>query len=81
MVDLTNEEIEQIARSYIAQEKGWSQTEYTIVQTDGKDDAGNFVVNARHKDDETLSVPGGGKSVELHIDPNTKRVVRELHFQ
>ena len=81
MPDLTNEEIEQIANSYIAQEKGWSPAEYTIVHTNRRDEAGNYVVNARHRDDETRVAPGGGKSVELHLDGNTRRVVQELHFQ
>ena len=81
MPDLSNEEISQIADGYLTQEKGWESAEYTLVPTDRKDDMGHLIVNARHRDDEAQVAPGGGKSVELHIDTTAKRVVRELHFQ
>jgi hypothetical protein len=35
---------------------------------------------ALHADDSP-AVPGGGKSVEVYVDPTSNRVVKELPFQ
>lgn len=74
-------EVDRIAKEYITRQKGWADTEYTVRHTDKRDRVGHLIVNISHRDDVALAVPGGGKSVELHIDVNARRVVQELRFQ
>lgn len=74
-------DVDRIAKEYIAQKKGWADAEYTVRHTDKRDRAGHLIVNISHRDDLALAIPGGGKSVELHIDVKARRVVQELRFQ
>ena len=67
--------LERVVRDF-AQTKKWLPDEYSIKLVGGY--GGIVVYTLAHRDDTTV---GGGKSVELHIDRATKRVVRELGYQ
>ena len=81
MTSVPNPNIDSIARRYIAQNKGWAESEYTIRDSGRKDGSGNSIVTVVHRDDEKMTAPGGGKSVELRVDLPAGRVVKELRFQ
>ena len=66
-------------RSHIAATKQWPESDYSIEMKRAED--GNYVFWAVHKDDLAATQPGGGKSVEVHIDPKTLQVALELGFQ
>jgi hypothetical protein len=70
---------EEVVR-YVAQRKGWKPEEYRI-ELHGFDGPAHAVVWVIHRDDETDTAPGVGKSVELHVDCAGGRVLRELAFQ
>jgi hypothetical protein len=70
-----------VAREYVTAKEGWPASAYTVENTHTQDNEGNLVVNVIHQDDLKGSVRGGGKSVELHISLEKRRVVKELHFQ
>jgi hypothetical protein len=76
-----NDEITRLVRDFLSAEKKWDENAYRIVDTDRRDEAGNYIVDVIHEDDEKSAVAGGGKSVRLHVDVKKKKVVKELHFQ
>ncbi|MFC1687661.1 hypothetical protein ACFL0L_03710 [Patescibacteria group bacterium] len=73
--------LEEIAEKYLLEEKKWKidefRLEYKGISEDGK------LVNiwAVYLEDEKNPMRGGGKSLSLYVDRNTKRVAQELHFQ
>jgi hypothetical protein len=71
----------QVAREYVAANESWPESDYTVEDTHTQDNDGNLVISIIHKDDLKGLTPGGGKSVELHIDLGKRRVVKVLHFQ
>jgi hypothetical protein len=74
-------QVEAIAADYVTKQKKWDGKDYRVEHLGWKDSSGHWVVHVVHKDDEAAAGPGGGKSLELHIDLAGKRVSRELHFQ
>jgi hypothetical protein len=70
-----------VARDYIRENEGWLDAAYTVENAPSRDSEGNAVVTVVHKDDLKARHPGGGKSLELHIDLQKKQVVKVLHFQ
>jgi hypothetical protein len=71
----------QVAREYVAANESWPDSDYTLEDTHTEDKDGNLVINVIHKDDLKAQTPGGGKSVELHVDLGKRRVAKVLHFQ
>ncbi len=69
-----------IARHYLSSVKHWRPGDFRL-EARGLSKDHLIVVRAIHADDETASTPARGKSVELHIDPGQRRVVREYCFQ
>jgi hypothetical protein len=45
------------------------------------DKDGYYSLHVVHRDDEKLTLPMAGKSVELHINLDKGRIIRELHEQ
>jgi hypothetical protein len=70
-----------VAREYITAEEGWPASAYTVEDTHTRDGEGNLIVNVIHEDDRKTLTPGGGKSVQLHVDMGKRRVVKVLHSQ
>jgi hypothetical protein len=60
---------------YMTRTRGWARSEYRI------ENRGPGVVAVIHREDERGGHPGGGKSVELHLDPVTHRVEKEFGGQ
>ncbi len=72
---------QKIARDYISQKKKWHPEEYRFEYLGMNDKDGYYSLYVVHRDDERLTLPMAGKSVELHINLDKKRVIRELHEQ
>ncbi len=72
---------EESVATYIAKAKGWKREEYRIenrgLAPDGRSDRAAVVFF----EDETARHTGGGRSVELLIDRDSGRVIRELGLQ
>jgi hypothetical protein len=62
---------------YVQRTRGWRKNIYAVSldHRDGK----LFVFAVNNKNENP--VVGGGLSFEVQLDPNTNRVVRELHYQ
>jgi hypothetical protein len=71
--------IQQTAIAY-AEKLGWRPDEYRIDPRPNRPD-GKRVVHLMYLEDERKAVPGGGKSVELFLDPTTLEVVEVYKFQ
>ena len=76
--------------AYIASHEGWARTHYAIESATlvPKWRGPTVVVKVRHNDDFALFDPrdadlkeSGGKSFELHFDPTTKTLIRQLWGQ
>lgn len=68
-----------LVETYITKTKGWSSNDYCIELNRQHDNVLVFWVI--HKEDETNISPGGGKSVEVHVDQVKMEVINELGFQ
>jgi len=75
-----SERAEEIAGNYLSKNKKWDSEEYRFENL-GINKDGCYSLYVVHRDDERLSLPVAGKSVELHINLDKNRVIRELHEQ
>jgi hypothetical protein len=71
--------IRQTATAY-AEKQGWRPDEYRTEIKPNRPD-GKRVVHLMYLEDERRAVPGGGKSLELFLDPKTLEVVEIYRFQ
>jgi len=74
-------EIDAAAAVYLGAGKKWRPAEYRLEHRGASKDGNYWIVVAVHADDEAGLSPGGGKSLELWIDRQTKMVMKELGFQ
>ena len=72
---------QKIARDYISQKKKWHPEEYRFEYLGRNNKDNCYTLYVVHRDDEKLTLPVAGKSVELHINLDKKIVMRELHEQ
>lgn len=72
-------EIDSVVAAYLSETKHWKKDEFRIEYKGIRDHWA--IVWAIFTDDELHPKPGGGKSVELHVNLNTHRVDKELGFQ
>jgi hypothetical protein len=79
--ETTHEQVIAAAQAYIANTKGWESEEYRLEDYSLSEDGSEAVITATFLADEEDSIPGGGSSVELHVDPSSNDVVEELGFQ
>ncbi len=68
-----------VVERYIAATKAWPTSDYSIRRDRTEGHLVVFVVS--HKDDAKQLFPGGGKSVEVYVDPAKMEVSKEMHFQ
>ena len=61
--------------------KGWQRSDFRIEPHGLSADKTAAVVWAVHSADERSPAPGGGKSLALHVDRQSLKVVKELRFQ
>ncbi len=66
-------------KNYVAQNKGWPESDYSIEYN--RSFEGFDVFWVVHKDDLTGKMLGGGKSIELYISPVNGDIVKEMVFQ
>jgi hypothetical protein len=73
----------QAATRYLHNEKAWADSDYSLefLRVEGNASCPVIVFEAVHKDDLRACQRGGGKSLQLHVDPNKGQVVRELGYQ
>ena len=69
----------EVVEKYIAATKAWPKCDYTIRRD--RTDGHLVVFRVSHKDDAKALFPGGGKSVEVYVDPAKMEVSKELAFQ
>lgn len=71
--------VREVVAKYVAATRLWPPSDYAIQRsrTEGK----SVVFSVVHKDDEASVSPGGGKSIEVHVDTSTMEVSKELAFQ
>ena len=81
MLQRLHQRAQEIARDYISQRKRWHPEEYRFEYLGINDKDGCYTLYVVHREDERLTLPVAGKSVELHINLDKKRVIRELHDQ
>ena len=69
----------EIVKNYVEATKSWPPGDYSIrrSRTEGR----SVIYTVVHKDDEASFSPGGGKSIEVHVDAGTMKVSKELSFQ
>jgi hypothetical protein len=82
-VKISTEPIEQegVAVEYIARTKHWKRTDYRVESRGLSPDGRSDVLAVIHLEDLYRPSPGGGQSVELHVDRATHQVTRELGGQ
>lgn len=68
-----------VVENYITENKGWVKGSYGIELKRQKDN--RLIFGVIHHDDKDSSVVGRGKSIEVHVDINSMRVVDELWSQ
>ena len=73
--------VAEAAAAYLGQKKQWKAGEFRLQPRGMTPDGRCAVLWAVYLEDERNPSPGGGKSLELHIDRAECRVVRELRFQ
>ena len=73
--------VEKAAEDYILHKKSWQRSEFRTELHGLSKDKTAAVVWAVHSDDERSPKPGGGKSLELHVDRQSLKVIKELRFQ
>jgi hypothetical protein len=71
--------IEKAIAAYLARTKGWTGAEYRLESLPGS--SAEALVAAVHLDDGTAIQPGCGKSVVLHVNKASGKVVGETGFQ
>ena len=77
----------QTAHDYVGKAHGWDKAEYRIVFIGKILTSGCLLrVNVNHRDDgkpaiDGVLTAGGGKSFEMILDPDTREVLRTLHYQ
>lgn len=64
---------------YLSSAKGWARGDYRLEWSAGEH--GVLVVSVIASSDASASNPGSGKSVSLHFDPISQKVIKELAFQ
>lgn len=69
------------AELYLQQHKGWQRDQYRVEIERLEDHGERIVIRGVFLEDESHPVPGGGQSVELHVDRRTGEVRKELGFQ
>jgi hypothetical protein len=68
------------AENYIVTSKNWEKGSFQVELN--RKEGTTLVFWVLHSGDRTATTtPGGGKSVEVHVDPISNRVLRELAFQ
>lgn len=72
---------EAAAVRYLVHEKHWSLDDFRIEKRGPTEDGRCEIIWGIFLEDEKNPVPGGGQSVELHVDLDEYRVVKELGFQ
>lgn len=73
--------IDEAITDYLTRTKSWRPAEYRIEHKRLSDDGTQAIVWAVFLQGEINPVPGGGQSLELHVDRKTRKVVKELGFQ
>jgi hypothetical protein len=66
---------------YLQERKGWTEDQFRIEIRGVDPGRANVVVWGIFLDDERHPTPGGGQSVELHVDRGTGEIKTELGFQ
>ncbi len=74
-------EIEAAVVVYVGAGRTWRREDYRIDHRGARDGGKQWVVWAVHAEDEQATAPGGGRSLELWIDRQTRRIVKEFGFQ
>jgi len=67
--------------AYLARTKGWASGDYRLEPGGVSADGGFDVVRVINNRDAAGAQPGGGLSVELHLDRTTHRIEQETGFQ
>jgi hypothetical protein len=69
---------ERIVERYLLRVKGWKREEYGLEGRGTADGGRSEVIAAVHVDDRNVTSPGTGRSVDLYVDRESGRVLREL---
>ena len=67
--------------AYIQRTRGWDPSEYRIEDRGQSADGRCGIFAVIHLSDETSPVPGAGLSVELHVDRDSRQVVKDVGSQ
>src|SRR5712692_8171771 len=69
----------QIARDHIHSSKRWPEKDFhvEVLRSEGSPSSPIIIVDAVHHDDLNLEGRGSTSSVQLHIDLNARRVLKE----
>jgi hypothetical protein len=73
--------VNKAAEDHILQKKSWQRSEFRIELRGLSKDSTAAVVWAVHADDERSPTAGRGKSLALHVDRKSLKVIKELRFQ
>lgn len=64
---------------YIVKSKHWEKGDYQV--TFNRKEGTTLVFWVVHSEDRVAKGPGTGRSVEVHVDPASNEILRELAFQ
>jgi hypothetical protein len=75
--------VEQMVHEYLQSTKQWAQNDYHLefLRREGDPASPVVVLDAVHHDDLHARKRGGSKSVQLHVDLQSQRIVKELAYQ
>lgn len=73
--------VEKAAVAFLTDTQKWKRHEFRLEHQGVTDDYRCAVVWGVYLQDEINPMPGGGQSLELHIDRNDGQVVQVLRFQ
>jgi hypothetical protein len=68
-----------VVDGYVRDSKNWESGAFRI-EFNRREDAA-LVFWVLHSDDNAARSPGGGRSIEVHVDPANGRILKELAFQ
>lgn len=71
--------LREVVVKYVAATRSWPASDYTVQRS--RTEGPSVVFTVVHKDDEASALPGGGKSIEVHVDAATMEVSKALAFQ
>jgi hypothetical protein len=73
-----------VAKEYVLKELKWNCGEFIIELDDfalGEINAEAIILRATYKSDNSTTIPGAGKSIQIHVDKSSMKIIKTLGYQ